>query len=143
MATAWLRARNTLPLCQDEIPILQSGHFPQGVHPGKVISVVLACRETKPVRKKTPGLSVPFPPSTRARLFHTKPQRRGSHRAGQWITDIDPIANPFVFTSVSTWVWERGGFVQLWLTVTLGRHLVSFLGSEPFSCPRQELGGFF
>lgn len=79
------------------------------------------------VRNRTPGLSVAFP-STQAPVFHTKPQRRGSHRAGQWITDIDPIANPFAFTSVSTWVWERGGSVQLWPTVTLGRHPVSFPG---------------
>lgn len=44
---AWLQARNPLPLCQDEVPILQSRHLPQRVHLGEGISVLLTCRETR------------------------------------------------------------------------------------------------
>lgn len=34
-----------LPLSQGEVSILQSRHLLQGVHPGKGIAEVLACRE--------------------------------------------------------------------------------------------------
>lgn len=85
-------------------------------------------------------------PDIQAPVSHKKPQGRGSYRDGQWITDIDPT-NPFAFTSVKPGCpLESGKEVILCsygLPSSLCRHPVSFLGSDPSSYPRQELGGFF